>query len=246
MKLEERQKGQSPCRHRIRADNSIPASNFRDITTKGYHNYEHPTFLNPVTLTRKTIKSLRWMFGISGAISVIVGLFLLFAPDKTLVVAAGILGVGLIVAAVVRVIEAIAADNIPGGWRVLSIIFALILGFAGVLMLRNLDSSAAALLLIFTFSVGFGWIFDGILALAESGLAKSQGWAIFYGIISIIAGIIVLGAPGISASTLIIFVGIALIVTGILNLVRAFNFGKDILERMDRAQSDVIDGEIIE
>jgi len=93
---------------------------------------------------------------------------------------------------------------------------------------------------------GISWIIEGVLALTESGFARSQGWAIFLGIISVLAGISVLAVPAWSAALLIMFTGISLVITGVSSLARAFTFGKDVLKAMDARGVDIIDGEIID
>jgi len=52
-------------------------------------------------------------------------------------------------------------------------------------------------------------------------------WTIFFAILSIIAGIILLFSPAWGAAVLWLILGIALIVLGLLNIIRAFRFGKN-------------------
>ena len=76
--------------------------------------------------------------------------------------------------------------------------------------------------------VGILWIVEGIVALAQSSDAGSRGWAIFFGILSILAGIVLLFSPLWGAVVLFIVAGIALIVLGIVQIVRAFTFGRGV------------------
>lgn len=108
----------------------------------------------------------------------------------------------------------------------LDIIVGLLLTIGGVIMFKYTALSAQTLLIVITLTVGICWIVEGIMALTESWMLPKQGWAIFYAIISVIAGIAILFWPGPSALTLMIFGGITLIVLGISAIVRAFTFGK--------------------
>ena len=63
-------------------------------------------------------------------------------------------------------------------------------------------------------------------ALVQSGDSPSRGWTIFFGILSVVAGIIVLFSPLWGAVVLFVIAGIALIVLGIIQIVRAFTFGR--------------------
>jgi len=67
---------------------------------------------------------------------------------------------------------------------------------------------------------------EGVVALVQSGDSPSRGWTIFFGILSVVAGIIVLFSPLWGAVVLFVIAGIALIVLGIIQIVRAFTFGR--------------------
>ena len=70
------------------------------------------------------------------------------------------------------------------------------------------------------------WIVEGVVSLSTLGDAASKGWTIFFAILSIIAGIVVLFSPIWGTVVLWWLLGISLVVLGIINIVRAFTFGK--------------------
>jgi uncharacterized membrane protein HdeD (DUF308 family) len=74
--------------------------------------------------------------------------------------------------------------------------------------------------------LGVLWLFEGILAIVQSGDVPSRGWAIFFGIVSILAGLCVMFAPIWSAAALFWIAGIGLMVLGVVQIVRAFLFGR--------------------
>ena len=93
-------------------------------------------------------------------------------------------------------------------------------------MLKNAVLPGTTIAVFATLTVGFGWILEGAVALAESWRLKRSGWAMAYAAVSIVAGIVLLFSPVSSTVFLVGFAGCALIVMGISAIVRAFTFGK--------------------
>ncbi|WEV74847.1 DUF308 domain-containing protein [Bifidobacterium sp. ESL0798] len=187
--------------------------------------------LNPFKLAEDWLpnqakKTIRFVYGVVGVVALLLGLALLIWPGKTLVAVAIALGIYFVVSGVIRIIGAIAENGLPGGWRVLDIIVGIILVIGGVVMLKNTVLSTAMLTILVTLTVGIGWIMEGVMALVETWRLPKSGWAIFYAIISILAGIVVLFSPFASVIILVVFAGVAMAVMGILAIIRAFRFGK--------------------
>lgn len=177
-------------------------------------------------LPQRAKNAVRGLYGIVGAAAVILGLALLIWPGKTLTVFAVAFGIYFVVSGVIRIVSALVTIGLPGGWRVLDVLVGILLAFGGVVMLKNAALSGASLAIFVTLIVGFGWIMEGAMALAESWRLPSSGWAVLYAIVSIIAGIVVIISPVDSMAFLIIFGGCALIVMGVSAIVRAFTFGR--------------------
>ncbi|MDF7641345.1 DUF308 domain-containing protein [Bifidobacterium sp. ESL0784] len=188
--------------------------------------------MNPFKLAEEWLpsqakKTIRIVYGVVGIVALLLGLALLIWPNKTLVAVAIVLGIYFVVSGAIRVIGAIVENGLPGGWRVLDILIGIILVIGGVIMLKNTVLSTALLTMLVTLTVGIGWIMEGIMALVETWRLPKSGWAIFYAIISILAGIVVLFSPFASVIVLIVFAGISMVVMGILAIIRAFRFGKN-------------------
>jgi len=128
-----------------------------------------------------------------------------------------------------------AIDKLPGiaasfGNRALLISGAASL-ILGILAFRSLvitkDDATAILLLAIWIAVGF--IFRGVAtavtAISEPGM-PGRGWQIFFGVISVVAGIVVMASPITSLVTLAWVVGIWLIVMGVFEIVSAFGIRK--------------------
>ncbi|WP_345764771.1 HdeD family acid-resistance protein [Diaminobutyricibacter sp. McL0608] len=193
-----------------------------------------PTYfsLDARDLTRSAINGIRAAFAVSGIVALVFGILLLFWPDRTLSVLAIFLGIYFLIAGIVRLALGIFSRGISGGHRTLDILFGLLLVIAGIIAIKNSQTAAAALLILIVAIIGIGWIIEGVMALAESGRAASRGWAITFGIVSVIAGIVVLVIPGWSAFWLLLISAIILIVLGVIGIVRAFTFGRDALKEL--------------
>ncbi len=183
--------------------------------------------LDPDSLGKNGINAVRAAFGLVGILSVALGITLLVWPGKTIAVVAGIAGIYFIFAGIARLALSIFSSGLSAGHRILGIVLGLVVLLAGIIMLRNIHTAAATLVLIAVIALGFAWIVDGIMAIVESGKSRSRGLGITFGIFSILAGIAVLVWPGFVALSFAILVGITLTILGVVGIVRAFTFGKD-------------------
>ena len=97
-----------------------------------------------------------------------------------------------------------------------------------MLAFRHFGEGYAILLLAIWIAVGF--IFRGtattVSAISESRL-PGRGWAIFFGVITLIAGVIVLAYPFDSIVTLTLVAGIWLIIIGVFEMISAFGIRSD-------------------
>jgi uncharacterized membrane protein HdeD (DUF308 family) len=176
-------------------------------------------------LTRSTINAFRAAFIIGGAVAVILGVALLIWPVRVVSVVAAVLGIYFIVTGLIRVALGIFTHGTSGGHRLLNILLGILMFVAGVIALRNLTTAAAALLVLVVVVIGVGWIIEGVITLVESRNATSRGWAITFGLISVVAGLMVITIPVGSALWLILFASVALIVLGIVGIIRGITFG---------------------
>lgn len=177
-------------------------------------------------LTERAKNFVRFALAVGGVAAVILGCALLFWPNKTLAVFALIFGIYFVISGLIRVVSAIVELGLPAGWRVLDIVVGALLTLGGVIVLKNLTVSGQTLAVLATLTVGIGWIMESIITLAESWRAPSSAWAVVYGIISFLAGLVVLFSPISSTVWLILFSGGALLFIGISAIVRAFRFGR--------------------
>ena len=173
---------------------------------------------------KSAINGIRTALGVGGVLAIIVGLLILVWPGKTAVVVTAIVAFYAIAAGLVYAGLGIFTRQ-RGGWsRVGHIALGIVFIIAGIVAFANLNVTAAWFATFVGILVGIMWIVEGIVALSTLGDAASKGWSIFFAIISIIAGIVLLFSPLWGAAVLWWLLGIALVVLGIINVVRAFTF----------------------
>ncbi|GAA5027684.1 HdeD family acid-resistance protein [Microbacterium fluvii] len=178
------------------------------------------------SLEKSAVNGIRTAIGIGGVLAVIAGILILVWPVKTAMVITVILAIYAVAAGLVYLGLGIFSKG-KGGWsRIGHIVLGLLFIIAGVIAFANLQTTTAWLAVIVAIMVGIAWIVEGVVSLSTLGDAVSKGWTVFFAIVSIIAGIYLLFTPFVGALALWWLLGIALIVIGIVNVVRAFTFGK--------------------
>lgn len=162
----------------------------------------------------------------SGVLTVILGAVVLAWPGISILVAAIVFGAYLLVTGIAQVIMAFSLDVTAGG-RVLLFISGAAALILAVLAFRHFGEGYAILLLAIWIGVGF--VFRGVattVAAVSDPTLPGRGWQIFVGVISLIAGVVVIASPFESILTLAIVVGIWLVVIGVFEIVSAFGIRK--------------------
>ncbi|GAA2023404.1 hypothetical protein GCM10009819_02670 [Agromyces tropicus] len=177
-------------------------------------------------LTKSAVNSIRVALGVTGVIALIIGVFITFWPKNSAVVLTVMLAIYFLIAGLAYVGLGLFSRGITGGARALDIILGILFVIGAILMFSNPTESAVVIGIFLGVMIGILWIIEGAVALAQSGNSSSRGWSIFFGILSIIAGIVLLFSPFWGAVVLFWVAGIALIVLGIVQIVRAFTFGR--------------------
>jgi uncharacterized membrane protein HdeD (DUF308 family) len=156
-----------------------------------------------------------------GIVTVLAGLLAVVWPGRTIVVVAVLFGAQLVVAGIFRFVAALAAGEEDTGSRVLLALLGVLSFIVGLYALRHILITIAALALL----LGIFWIVNGAVetftALSHRGM-QGRGWTIFMGLLSVVAGVVVLVYPGISLATLALVLGFWLLLFGIMEIVLAF------------------------
>ena len=156
------------------------------------------TMQQPADMLSRLGRKWGWVLAY-GIITLAAGVAVLVWPNETLLVIAVLFGIQLIVSGIFRFVAALAVDDLSGGTRVLLALLAVLLG-------------------IF-------WVVNGAIelftAISHRGMPE-RGWTAFMGVLSILAGIIVLAYPGLTLVTLAVILGIWLVIFGVMECVLAW------------------------
>ena len=159
---------------------------------------------------------------VSGILALALGVLVLVLPGDSIVVAAVLFGLYLLITGAAQVIFAFSL-HVSAGGRVLLFISGAASLVLAVLCFRHFGEGYAILLLAIWIGVGF--IFRGVAtsisAISDPHL-PGRGWQIFLGAISLLAGIVMIGSPFESLAILTLIVGIWLIVIGVFEIVSSF------------------------
>jgi uncharacterized membrane protein HdeD (DUF308 family) len=171
---------------------------------------------------------------LSGVLAVALGVLVLALPGKSIITAAILFGIYLLVTGAAQVVFAFSLHVTAGG-RVLLFISGAASLVLAVLCFRHFGEGYAILLLAIWIGVGF--IFRGV-ATSVSAISDphlpGRGWQIFLGLITLLAGIVMIGSPLESIEILTEIVGIWLIVIGVFEVVSSFGI-RGASKRVDKA-----------
>lgn len=163
---------------------------------------------------------------LSGILSLILGAVVLAWPGISILVAAVAFGVYLLITGIAQVAFAFAL-HVSAGSRILLFISGAASLILALLAFRHFGQGYAILLLAIWIGVGF--IFRGVattISAISDPTLPGRAWSIFVGVISLLAGIVVLASPFSSIVTLAIVVGVWFVVLGVFEIVSSFGIRK--------------------
>jgi uncharacterized membrane protein HdeD (DUF308 family) len=163
----------------------------------------------------------------AGVLTVLLGAVVLAWSGPTILVASTLFGVYLLVTALV---ELFVAFTVPwsAATRVMLFISGALSLVLAMLSFRHFGDAYAVLLL--SLWIGISFIFQGISGVA-AGISEPQmpgrGWDIVLGVLSVIAGVVVLVWPFDSIGVLTIVTGTWLVISGVVKVVQSFQIRRD-------------------
>ncbi|EFG79527.1 hypothetical protein HMPREF0591_0504 [Mycobacterium parascrofulaceum ATCC BAA-614] len=163
---------------------------------------------------------------LSGLLSLALGVLVLAWPGISIVVAATAFGIYLLITGAAQVFFAFSL-HVSAGSRILLFISGAASLILALLAFRHFGQGYAILLLAIW--IGIGFIFRGVgttVSAIQDPQLPGRGWAIFIGVISLLAGIVVLASPLESIVTLALVVGVWFVVLGIFEIVSSFGIRK--------------------
>jgi uncharacterized membrane protein HdeD (DUF308 family) len=165
---------------------------------------------------------------LSGLLAVVLGVVILTWPQPSVVATAALFGVYLVVSGIALVVLAFSLPA-SGGSRFLNFISGVASIALGILAFRHFGEGYAVLLLAIWIATGF--IIRGMFVTASAiGVPQfpGRGWAIFFGLITIIAGFVMLAYPFDSIETLALVVGAWLVILGATEVISGFGMRSDV------------------
>jgi uncharacterized membrane protein HdeD (DUF308 family) len=158
------------------------------------------------------------LFLVFGILSILLGLAAIFWSNATIVTVAIFFAIQLFVSGIFGLMRAFS-DDLDIGGRVLSAIIGILGVIVGFALLREPFQSVV----VMAFVIGIYWVAHGIMEIfaAFSGQQR-RVWGIVLGIISILAGAVILQYPISSLVILSVVVGSWLVILGILEVAGAW------------------------
>lgn len=161
---------------------------------------------------------------VSGILSVILGILVLAQPGISLLVAAVAFGVYLLITGVAQVVFAFAL-HVSAGSRILLFVSGAASLILALLAFRHFGNA----FLLLAIWIGVGFIFRGVattVSAIQDPHLPGRGWSIFLGVISLLAGIVVLASPINSLYTLALVAGVWFVVIGVFEIASSFGIRK--------------------
>jgi uncharacterized membrane protein HdeD (DUF308 family) len=161
---------------------------------------------------------------VSGVLALALGVLTLIWPGKTILIAAILFGIYLLVTGTAQVLFAFSL-HVSASGRVLLFISGAASLVLAVLAFRHFGKDPFTAILFLAIWIGVGFIFRGVatsISAISDPTLPGRGWQIFVGVISLLAGIVMIGSPFESLAILTLVVGIWLVVIGAFEIVSSF------------------------
>jgi uncharacterized membrane protein HdeD (DUF308 family) len=178
-----------------------------------------PLRRDPADLLGRVGRHWGWALAF-GVVTVFAGVIALAWPGPTLVVIAIVFGIELVFLGVFRFVAAFGHD-VNAGTRILYALLGVLSLIIGLYALRHVLVTLLALALL----LGIFWVVNGAVELFASLSHRElphRAWTSVLGLLSILAGIILLAYPGISLTVLALIVSIWLLLFGFMEISVAF------------------------
>jgi uncharacterized membrane protein HdeD (DUF308 family) len=157
---------------------------------------------------------------VTGVAALVLGILVLVWPGASLLAAGVLFGVYLLVSGVLQLVSAFGTHKTTS-LRVLAFASGALSILLGLFCFRGAMQS----ILLLALWIGIGWLIRGItqtIAAVHDCTAPARGWQIFLGIVTFIAGVVLIDSPLRSVAVLTVLAGWWLVVVGVMEIVTAF------------------------
>jgi uncharacterized membrane protein HdeD (DUF308 family) len=156
-----------------------------------------------------------------GLATIALGVILMVFTEQSVKFFAVICGIYLILSGIFMLVASFSTSMDSAGMRVISAIGGLLSILLGIVAFRGISEAVFILALL----IGVGWVIRGVADIIE-GIANpgmpARGWIIFIGVLSLLAGLVVLAWPAITLEALVWVTGLWLVVLGIIEIIGSF------------------------
>ena len=174
-----------------------------------------------------------WSVLIRGLVGMAVGIALLVWTVPTLKILFWLIAIFAVIDGLVLLIGAVVAKEAGGAGRALIALAGLVSIGIGVALVAWPKITVGAVIIL----IGAWWLVTGALQLIDGLMNRQMGsrtWAIVSGLISVIAGLILLFNPEIGFGALVFVVAIFALIIGAMNVVVSFTLkGTDMTVSVD-------------
>ncbi|GAA1165425.1 HdeD family acid-resistance protein [Streptomyces hebeiensis] len=174
----------------------------------------------PLTEDLGALANMGWQILLTtGLATIALGVVVFAWPQETLRVVGVLFGIYLLATGVFQLAAAFGT-HVLRHLRVLHFLTGALSVLLGLICFRGTLQSIFLLALW----IGFSWLLRGIMVTAAAASAQdmpARGWQLFYGIISTVAGIVLIVSPFASVAALTLAVGVMALVLGVVEVFQA-------------------------
>ena len=153
----------------------------------------------------------------TGVASLVLGVLVLVWPGASLLAAGVLFGLYLVISGVLQLAAAFGTHR-RTSLRVLAFISGAVSILLGLFCFRGPLQSV----LLLALWIGIGWLFRGVtqtVAAVHDPSMPARGWHVFLGVVTVVAGIVLIDSPVESATVLMLVGGWWLVVVGVVEIV---------------------------
>ncbi|MEU8591850.1 HdeD family acid-resistance protein [Streptomyces sp. NPDC048664] len=157
---------------------------------------------------------------LTGVASLILGILILVWPGPSLLAAGVLFGLYLVISGVLQLASAFGTHKATS-LRVLAFISGALSILLGLFCFRGPMESV----LLLALWIGIGWLIRGItqtVAAAHDPAVPARGWQVFLGVVTFVAGVVLIVSPFASIAVLTVVAGCWLVVVGVVEIVTGF------------------------
>ncbi|MDR6977132.1 uncharacterized membrane protein HdeD (DUF308 family) [Streptomyces sp. 3330] len=188
----------------------------RPAREQRYDHEPEPPFEGPLHALSRAAWQIVLLTGVA---SLILGVLVLVWPGASLFAAGILFGLYLVISGIFQLASAFGTHRATS-LRVLAFLSGALSLVLGLFCFRGPMQST----LLLALWIGIGWLIRGvtqILAAAHDSTMPARGWQIFLGIVTFVAGIVLIDAPFESVGVLTLVAGVWLVAVGAVEIVTA-------------------------